>query len=150
VSIEHLLGLRMAAQGSISMTVEVLLVGRAGCWFWLVPKVPQGTWAIARAVGMEPALKRPLSLEVLHCANLTMRACALLGDIGADLEQSAEAREASEEVQPSAEARPCKVLPPLEEDHSSEDDPEEDLAACAAAQPLEAEACSDLKLSLAW
>jgi hypothetical protein len=85
-----------------------------------------------------------------------MRACALLEDIGADLEQSAEAREASvealdasEEIQPSAEARPCKVLPPLEDDHSSEEGPVEDLAACAAVLLLEAEACSDLKLSLA-
>lgn len=47
---------------------------------------------------MELALERPLSLAVLHCANLTMRACALLEDIGADLEQSAETREAFAEA----------------------------------------------------
>lgn len=156
-SIENLQGMPMAAQESISMTVGVLLVGQAGCWFWLVPKAPQGTWGVARAVGREPALKRPLSLEVPHCANLTMRACALLEDIGVDLERAAETREASaealdasEEIQPSVEARPCKVLPPLEEAHSSEEDPVEDPAACVVVLLLEAEACSDLKLSLAW
>jgi len=170
-SIENLQGMPMAAQESISMTVGVLLVGQAGCWFWLVPKAPQGTWGVARAVGREPALKRPLSLEVPHCANLTMRACALLEDIGVDLEQAAETREASAEaldaseealdaseetldafgeMQPSVEARPCKVLPPLEEAHSSEEDPVEDPAACVVVLLLEAEACSDLKLSLAW
>ena len=156
-SIENLQGMPMAAQESISMTVGVLLVGQAGCWFWLVPKAPQGTWEVARAVGREPALKRPLSLEVPHCANLTMRACALLEDIGVDLERAAETREASaealdasEEIQPSVEARPCKVLPPLEEAHSSEEDPVEDPAACVVVLLLEAEACSDLKLSLAW
>jgi hypothetical protein len=100
-----------------------------------------------------------------------MRACALLEDIGAALEQSAEAHEASAEVpdasegvpdaseevpgafgeiQPSVEAQPCKVLPPLAEGHSSEEGHVEDLAACAAVLLLEAEACSDLKLSLAY
>ena len=93
-----------------------------------------------------------------------MRACALLEDIGVDLEQAAETREASAEaldaseetldafgeMQPSVEARPCKVLPPLEEAHSSEEGPVEDPAACAVMLLLEAEACSDLKLSLAW
>jgi hypothetical protein len=106
-----------------------------------------------------------------------MRACALSEDIGADLEQSVEVREvaaealdaseealdaseealdaseealdASEEIQPSVEVRPCKVLPPLEEAHSSEEGLAEDPATCAVVLLLAAEACNDLRLSLA-
>ena len=48
------------------------------------------------------------------------------------------------------EARPCEVLPPLEAGHSSEGGPEKDLVACAVMLFLEAEGCSDPRLSLAW